>query len=554
MSVSGVTVDEDAGSATFTVRLSKPWTSIVYVDVDTFNGTATAGNDYTAVNRRVSVSLGATTRSVSVPILDDSMHESNETFTLALSNPSDATLSASPSATSTIRDDDTAPPAAVQNLALTCTATSADPAEFRLSATWDPPVNGAVRVQAEITENPDVGWFAISASATSPYTATVTAAGSYHASVIPYLTGGVQGVLSEVFGVCAVPVVSIAVLTPVVDESGWLRYTVSMTPAAATVTVDWATTSAGSATAGTDYTARSDTVTFRAGETSKTVTVQTLTDIDSPESDETVVVELSNATVATIGTATASGTIRDVPPPVVSLTSTALSVAETSTAGVSITAVLDKPAPTAASVRVTATGGARGYGSCYAGVEFYLSSSTFSFGVGADRASIILYPCSDADYSNETINVNLTSVGIAGLTLGSPTTTVVTITDPAPPVVSITSPGTVDESAGSATFTINLSKTWSGAVFVDVATSNGSATAGSDYSSVNRRITIPVGSTSVPVPVTILDDTGVESDETFTVTLSNPTNATLDATPSAQSTIRDDDTPPPTTTLPAIGF
>ena len=219
--------------------------------------------------------------------------------------------------------------------------------------------------------------------------------------------------------------------------------------------------------------------------------------------------------------------------------------------------MLNKPAPAAASVAVTASGAARGYGSCYAGVEFYLSSTSFSFSVGVSSASITLYPCTDTDYNNETVNVSLTSVGIAGLTLGSSTTTVLTILDPAPPVVSITGPGTVDESAGSASFTVTLSKTWTAAVLVDVATSNGSATAGSDYTAVNRSVTISAGSTSTTVSVTVIDDAVVESDETFTVTLSNPTNATLSVSPNAQATIRDDDVPPTTTTtttVPGPGF
>ena len=350
-------------------------------------------------------------------------------------------------------------------------------------------------------------------------------------------------------------VVSISAASPV-DEGGSLSYAVSLASAAlTTVTVDWATTSGGTAFAGTDYRSGSGTVTFAAGETSKTVAVATLTDMNSGEPDETVIVELSNANVATLGTATASGTIRDVPvPPVVSMASTALSVAETNSSGVSITAVLNKPATRLSSVTVTATGAARGAGSCYAGVEFYLSASTFSFSVGADRASITLYPCSDADYNNETINVTLSSVGIAGLTVGSPTTTQVTILDPEP-VVSITGPVSVDESAGTATFTVEVPAAATSAVSVTVNTSNGTATAGSDYTAVvNRLVTIGVGSRSATVSVTIIDDATVEPDETFTVTLTNPTNATL-GTVTATGTIRNDDVPPPTTTtVPGPGF
>ena len=566
------TVDEGAGTAGFTVGLSNVWNRAVTVRVTTADGSATAGSDYGSVNRTITIPAGLTTGTVAVSIIDDTTIEGDETFTMSLSNPTNATLPVTPAATATIEDNEVPRPDAIQNLVLTC-ARSDDSDQFgtglfgfELTATWSPPTDTAVGMQAEFTENPDVGgWFDTRAAVTSPHTPLradpywgtpsnwPTAPGPYRVSVIPYLTGGNIGEATEAFAECAVPEVSINDARPVA-EGAVLNYTVTRTGAATyPVTVDWATTTTGSAFAGTDYRSASGTVTFAAGETVKTVTVETLPDTNTPEPVETVVVVLSNPSGATIGRATATGFIGDVGvPPVVSLQSTSLSVAEDNTAGVQITAVLDKPASAAASVAAVASGAARGAGSCYSGVEFYLSASTFSFSVGADRASIILYPCVDADYSNETINVNLTSVGIAGLTLGSPTSTVVTITDPAP-VVSFAGPVSVDEAAGSATFTVEVPAAVTSAVSVIVNTSNGTAVAGSDYTAVvNRLVTIGVGSRSATVSVTILDDATVEPDETFTVTLTNPTNATL-GTVTATGTIRNDDVPPPTT-VPGPGF
>ena len=75
------------------------------------------------------------------------------------------------------------------------------------------------------------------------------------------------------------------------------------------VTVDFAT-SDGSATAGTDYTAKSETVTFAAGTVSKTVNVAVLDD-DIDEGDEAMTVTLSNASGAVIADGTATGTIEN---------------------------------------------------------------------------------------------------------------------------------------------------------------------------------------------------------------------------------------------------
>jgi hypothetical protein len=80
-------------------------------------------------------------------------------------------------------------------------------------------------------------------------------------------------------------------------------------------------------------------------------------------------------------------------------------------------------------------------------------------------------------------------------------------------------------------------------VTVHYATSPGTATAGADYSSTSGTLTFPVGTTSLPVPVPVLGDTGFEPDETFSVTLSSASGATIaDAT--AVATIVNDDPEP----------
>ena len=87
-----------------------------------------------------------------------------------------------------------------------------------------------------------------------------------------------------------------------------LEFTVTLDPASGReVTVDWAVDE-GTATAGADYTDGSGTLTFAAGDTTKTVTVAALQDTD-PEGDETFTVTLSNARNAAIGDAGATGTI-----------------------------------------------------------------------------------------------------------------------------------------------------------------------------------------------------------------------------------------------------
>ena len=82
-------------------------------------------------------------------------------------------------------------------------------------------------------------------------------------------------------------------------------------PATQTVTVNYATITGGTATAGSDYTATSGTLTFAPGETSKTFTIP-ITNDTVVDSNETVKLSLTSPTNAVLGTpASATLTIID---------------------------------------------------------------------------------------------------------------------------------------------------------------------------------------------------------------------------------------------------
>jgi hypothetical protein len=77
-------------------------------------------------------------------------------------------------------------------------------------------------------------------------------------------------------------------------------------------------------------------------------------------------------------------------------------------------------------------------------------------------------------------------------------------------------------------------------VTVSYATADGTATADVDYVARNGTIEIPAGATSADLEVGIIGDADMEEDETFSIRLSNPVNATL-ANPTLLLTISDDD-------------
>jgi aryl-phospho-beta-D-glucosidase BglC (GH1 family) len=93
----------------FEVTLSQPSASDVTVAYATADGTARAGQDYTASAGTLLFAPGAATRVIRVPVAGDEVVEGNETLTLSLSSPSGATIGDGV-ATGTIVDDDVATP------------------------------------------------------------------------------------------------------------------------------------------------------------------------------------------------------------------------------------------------------------------------------------------------------------------------------------------------------------------------------------------------------------------------------------------------------------
>ena len=92
-------------AVSFEVTLSRAATGTVTVDYATADGTAAAGADYTATSGTLTFAAGETEKTVSVPVLDDSLDEGKETFTLRLSNAQGGWITDG-EATGTITNDD----------------------------------------------------------------------------------------------------------------------------------------------------------------------------------------------------------------------------------------------------------------------------------------------------------------------------------------------------------------------------------------------------------------------------------------------------------------
>ena len=97
----------------------------------------------------------------------------------------------------------------------------------------------------------------------------------------------------------------------------------------------------------------------------------------------------------------------------------------------------------------------------------------------------------------------------------------------------------IDEAAGTVTFTVTKVGNTTQSATIDFATSNGTATAGQDYTANSGTLTFAAGETSKVITIAINNDTVYEISEDFQVTISNPSNATV-GTSSVTGTIVDD--------------
>ncbi len=108
-SINDVLVNENDGTATFTVTRSGLITNAVSVDVATADGTAEAGEDYIALTTTLNFAANETTQTVEVTINPDTTVEPDKTFFVKLSNPSAGAVIHDGEGLGTIMNDDIAP-------------------------------------------------------------------------------------------------------------------------------------------------------------------------------------------------------------------------------------------------------------------------------------------------------------------------------------------------------------------------------------------------------------------------------------------------------------
>lgn len=190
-------------------------------------------------------------------------------------------------------------------------------------------------------------------------------------------------------------------------------------------------------------------------------------------------------------------------------------------------------------------------GTAVAGTDYTASSGTVTIPAGSTSATISV-PTIGNDVTQPdraftvTISDPATSYGTAPwISIGQATARVTIHDDDPAPTVSITGPGqpaTEGDTGGTVVpFTVTLNHPSTSTVSVEWDTADGTATTPGDYLPGHGTVTVAPGQTSATVDVVVNGDTIPEPAETFTVTLTDPTGATLAAKATATATIADDD-------------
>ncbi|MES2682389.1 MAG: Calx-beta domain-containing protein [Pseudomonadota bacterium] len=297
----------------------------------------------------------------------------------------------------------------------------------------------------------------------------------------------------------------------------------------------------GTATNGIDYSMIESTVEIPAGSSSVAITVTGVAD-NVTEGSETTILRIDASPAYLVGSpSTGTVTIADVPPPTVSLSVTDGSASE-AVGNTGVFTINRTGAKTAAlSVQLVLEGTASN------GVDYAAIGQTVIIPAGASSVGVTISPIADnLTEGNETAVLRIDSS--PSYLLGTTVSGTVTIIDVPPPTVTMTvSDGSASEDGNnSGTFTINRTGSKTAALTVNFAMS-GTASNGSDYTSLSGSVDIPAGASSVLVSVRPLMDTLTEPSETAVLTLSARPGYVLGST--TTGTVAIADIPPATVSV-----
>ena len=530
------------------------------------DATPTFPEDFAQDGGTLTFDASDTTKTVAVSVRRDDVDEADETFFVNLFNargecviPLTCTTGATigdAKATVTLVNDDTAPVLAVNDVSHDEGDENATTYEFTVTKTGGSgkivtvayaTADDSATAPSDYTANSGTLTFPAS-DPLLPETQTVEVSANGDTSFEPdeaftfTLSAPANATLGDAVGTGSIanddgapaPSVTVADATNAEGDDLGFIVTLSSPPGPGqTAVVDWATVAGESgATQGTDYPAALGSLVFTAGEAEQMITVPTTEDT-TDESDETFGLLLTQpATSGTggytyaLGDATSTGTITDDD----DAPSFAVSDATVDPEGNSGDA--------AATFTVTKTGTSDSTSTVhYATVDNTATSADYTAAAGdlsfapgdAATKQIVVPVLPDVlDEADETFNVNLSAPTNATVSDAQGVGTIKD-DDASNVTLAVSNLSVTEGDSGTALANFAVTKTGTTGlpVTVQYATGDWSAQKGVDYDETTGMLTFAPGDTTKFVAVPVRGDTMDEVNETYTVNLSVPTNATI---------------------------
>ena len=575
MAASTASVGESDGTKDLTVSLSAASgrdVTVPYTVSSASGDTATASDDYTEESSgSLSITAGDTSGTITVTIASDTIDEPDETLTVTLGTPTNAALGSTAKTVVTITDDDSEPTLSINSPSVTegasgSSATLTFKVTLSTASGKEVTVNYADAGTGTATSGTDYaaitsGTLTFSAGDTSKDVAVTVngdALNEPNETVVVTISSATNASISTATGTgtitdddgATLPVASMAASTASVSEgAGSATIAVRLDSAAdQNVTVGYTVSSESTDTAEVDdYTeVSSGSLAISAGDTSTDITVA-ITPDSVDEDDETFTVALSNPVGATLGTiAKTVVTITDDDAAGIKVNLPENAATTEENAGtVEFTVALSSRPDDSVTVTVTSSDETEGT----------VSPETLTFEADNDNGriwsagqtvtvtgrddeeadgdvgySVQLAPSSsDANYGNlEPVDISLVNI------------------DDDLSILSLEGGGDIPEGgsgdAVETAFVVTLDPARNHEVTVDYATADGTAAAGDDYVETSGTLVFSPGETAKTVSVTVNGDDEVEADETFALSLSNPSNGQIDPqNAEAETVILNDD-------------
>ncbi|HEX3231255.1 MAG TPA: Calx-beta domain-containing protein, partial [Pyrinomonadaceae bacterium] len=307
------------------------------------------------------------------------------------------------------------------------------------------------------------------------------------------------------------------------------------------VSVQYATTSGGTATVNADYTPVSGTLTWGDGDAAnKTFTVP-ITDDTAYESNETVNLSLSSpGGGASLGNqSSAPLTISDNDQqPALSISDVSVVEGNSGTTLANFSVTLSN----ASFEQVSVTYSTNGSGTASSGTDYQPVTNSLSFAPGETSKPVTVTVNGDiTDEPNETFVVELSLQTNGTLAKAQGTGTIVNDDSAPAPVLGFSASNySVQEDLGAVTVIVTRTGDASGAASVDYATGDETATQKGDYEIAAGTLNFAPGEISKPLTILINEDAYIEGNESFKISLSNASGASLGQTSATSVEIVDD--------------